>query len=146
MAAAEPPLIVTRLVENDRHHPGDYTHSVRVDMSRVEWRMLLGDVARATVARYGVGILAKMLAAGDPARGAAERQDALTRWVAALGVPRWHILLDPHDALALAAELDEAAEEPRDCTCGRVVDVHGGDNCGVCLERLDRRGLRAVGG
>lgn len=133
-----PPLVVTRVVDNHPRHHGDYTHTVTIHPSTLEWRALLADVAATIVRRYGgTGILGKLLAAGKPGRDESD----VTRFVSALNAPRWNVTLSAEQAADLADELLEAADEVAMCTCGRAVDVLASDQCGQCIDRRDFRVL-----
>lgn len=125
------PLEVTQVAHDD-------AHAVRVQLSDVTWRMLLGDVARhVTRAPGGYALL---LAAGR-GRGL-QRTDAIGALVRRLDMEPHSIQLTPDEASVLSLDLSDAAAEPDTCrTCDAFVDRPSdlSDQCGRCTDRADLR-------
>lgn len=140
-------LDVVPVVEQEAN--GDITHQVQLTLTDVQWRMLVGDIARRLHDIRGantVAIWALLHRAGEP-RSSIEREDALTDLVKILSgttfrgsahslPPQWD--LSPEDAGALALALAEASEDPVECGCGNVVQqpTQLTNTCGVCVDRL----------
>lgn len=118
----------------------DETHEVVVTLSPVQHRQLLGDFARAVAATRSAGAsnFALLLQAGRPGNDL-RRMDALTRLVDRLGLQPCSWTLTLEQAEALSADLDEAAEEPPSCDCGRFIpkpsDLTTPDGCEQCAPR-----------
>lgn len=124
----QPTFTVDAIVEEDKH--GAVTHDVQVTLSAVQWRMLLGDIARAfhRARTSGQPVTAKLVAAGHPDNDLA-RMDALTDLQRLLGMapPAW--LVAPEEAGTLALALADAAEERPECECGHLLP-EGRTTCG----------------
>lgn len=114
----------------DQERDGTINHVVQVQLTPVQWRMLIGDIARATqrARERGLPVTAQWAAAGVPSNDLA-RQDALTELLAILGMPSPAWLITPEEAQAVASELDEGAAEPPTYACGCVV-VEDRKSCG----------------
>lgn len=105
------------------------THAVRVQLTDIAWRELVGDIARAVyAAREHTPLYPLMLAAGRPTNDL-DRVDALTKLVGRLNSaanplphpfpPMWD--LTPEFADAMAMHMNDAADAPKVCACGNVV-------------------------
>jgi hypothetical protein len=138
-------LNVTPIVE--QHRDGVH-HEVQLELTDVQWRQLVGDIAARILTLRGQGrpILSKLMAAGVRPTGIAQ-QRALDELLELLHGPTHkfsaHHLppvwdLTPEDAGHLALQLAEASEEPVPCECGDVVQqpTQLTTTCGSCVDRL----------
>lgn len=132
------PLVVDRVVEN--HFDGSHTHEVTLTLSAVQWRQLVGDIARRIqqLRQQGQPITSKLAAAGVMP-SSAEQQDALSEVLALLAMPRPSVTLDPgaHTYDRFLGDLAWASAEVTVCSCGRAARL--GTECDVCYARHDRR-------
>lgn len=137
-------LDVTREIGNEQIADVHWmTHVIEVRLGDVYFRELLGDFARrvflARVAKRPV--FGWLIRAGAPAIRGLERQDAITTLQRLIAVEHGgiHWKLTPDEALALATALQEAAEEPDPCQCGRAIEEPSQltplTGCAVCATR-----------
>lgn len=141
----DPTFVVDQVADNDDNDVG--THAVRVTLTPVQWRQVVGDIARAVYrGRQHTPLYPLLLAAGRPTNDV-DRVDALTRLVQRLGMdaPSWE--LTPERAAALVVELDEAAQEPASCeSCGRFIEQPSEltvlTGCGRCAARQNGEDYR----
>jgi hypothetical protein len=136
------PFEVEAVVE--QHPDGTDSHHVRVALSPVAWRELVGDVARGCLLAmaHGEPLIAKLTAAGVGGNDV-ERMDALTRLVQILeaagqGPASWLLTTDQADPLII--DLEHAADDPSECpTCHRWIQRPSSLNtltgCGRCAAR-----------
>ncbi|MGG5257496.1 hypothetical protein [Phycicoccus avicenniae] len=134
-----PQLEVDRIVENT---DDGHTHHVQITLSPVQYRMLVGDIARRIHAIRGansVAIWALIHRAGEP-RSSVLREDALSDLLQILNLPAPSVLIEAGEEFEeLMAALEEAGAEPALCGCGAAVERPGFTECGVCDERHDTR-------
>lgn len=152
-AANVPQIRVEPLVEQGRH---DVRHEVHLELAGIDWRMLVGDFAARiqTLREQGRPITALLAGAGRRPCDA-DQQAALTELLSLLAGPT-HIgsphslpptwAMTPEAAVAMAGVLDDAANPPVECHCGRAVPRPSQltDECDVCTD--SHRHLRSVGG
>lgn len=114
----------------DQERDGTVNHVVQVSLTPVQWRMLVGDFARAVQrARERMLPVTSQMAAAGVASNDLDRQDALTELMAILGMPAPAWLLSPEEALVVALQLDDGAAEPPTHPCG-CVQVDDAKSCG----------------
>lgn len=136
---------VVPIIEDERD---GLRHEVRLTLTDVQWRQLVGDIAARVLTLRGQGrpVLTKLLAAGHRPSGTVQ-QDALTELVQMLAGPTHrgsaHTLppmwdLSPEDAGALVLALSEASDDPVFCPCGAVVQqpTQLTNTCGGCVDQL----------